>query len=271
MLAGLDSSYCHFNGSSEYQNLDCGNKPSSYVVSVSYGGYDEPVLQEQACAEFGKVRSHHVLVILLQRVLTCSVRFLQLSLQGMTFLFSSGDSGVASAFQGQCVLPNGTLSSTDGYFFASWPASCPYVTAVGATEVLEGKTVRCTLSGSSCCLSCDTHLNPPYRVDERPRVRVGRLPLRRRLLERLPAPALADARGAEVPEQLRARLRAGPLQRLKPRRARRRRERLEHHRCGRRPLRALLRHVRVRAHLRVDDHRRQRRAACGRQGARRLY
>ena len=57
LLAGLDSTYCSFNGSANYgKDLDCGNKPPSYVVSVSYGLYEDPAIQQQACIEFGKVR-----------------------------------------------------------------------------------------------------------------------------------------------------------------------------------------------------------------------
>lgn len=55
IFAGLDSSYCNFNGSNQYKNLDCGNKPPAYVVSISYGGNDDVSIQRQSCTEFGKV------------------------------------------------------------------------------------------------------------------------------------------------------------------------------------------------------------------------
>lgn len=66
---------------------------------------------------------------------------------GTTFIASSGDVGVAwrtlDASAIQCLV-NGTLeTSSSGSFVAAFPASCPYVTAVGATQVSPGKSVRC--------------------------------------------------------------------------------------------------------------------------------
>ena len=58
LRAGIDGSACDFINSTLYGNeLDCGNKPPAYVVSVSYGFYEDPAIQQQACAEFGKVRT----------------------------------------------------------------------------------------------------------------------------------------------------------------------------------------------------------------------
>ena len=55
--------------------------------------------------------------------------FAQLGARGHTLLFSSGDSGVGA---------NGTCTSNDGtntsMFIPNFPASCPYVTTVGATQ-----------------------------------------------------------------------------------------------------------------------------------------
>ena len=52
----------------------------------------------------------------------------QLGARGVTLLFASGDSGVGS--NGSCVTNDGKDRAT---FLPAFPASCPYVTAVGAT------------------------------------------------------------------------------------------------------------------------------------------
>ncbi|SLM34572.1 tripeptidyl peptidase protein [Lasallia pustulata] len=56
-------------------------------------------------------------------------QFAQLGARGITLLFASGDSGVG---------PTGACLSNDGknttMFLPSFPASCPYVTTVGATK-----------------------------------------------------------------------------------------------------------------------------------------
>lgn len=57
--------------------------------------------------------------------LTCNLIGL-LALRGITTLFSSGDSGVG----GSCLAPDFKTVEFD----ASFPASCPYVTAIGGTE-----------------------------------------------------------------------------------------------------------------------------------------
>lgn len=55
---------------------------------------------------------------------------MKLGLQGVSFVVSSGDSGVAGSPGDPS--PDGCLGS--GQVFApQYPASCPYVTAVGAT------------------------------------------------------------------------------------------------------------------------------------------
>ncbi|KAI0323950.1 hypothetical protein GY45DRAFT_1375935 [Cubamyces sp. BRFM 1775] len=59
------------------------------------------------------------------------------ALAGMTFVYASGGDGV-SAFSDQCLSSNGTVvSSGDGgnRFFPNFPGSCPYLTAVDATEI----------------------------------------------------------------------------------------------------------------------------------------
>jgi len=54
--------------------------------------------------------------------------FAQLGARGVSILFASGDSGVGT--DGTCYTNDGTNTTT---FLASFPPTCPYVTAVGAT------------------------------------------------------------------------------------------------------------------------------------------
>jgi len=64
---------------------------------------------------------------------------------GTTVLYSSGDSGVAGN-GGQCCTKarcaGGTYNTgTTGTFNPSFPGTCPYVTSVGATQIVPGASV----------------------------------------------------------------------------------------------------------------------------------
>lgn len=146
MLEALDKSYCgHDNPNFDGIYPDpapggfkgpqsCGIAKAANVISVSYGG-DEvevpPSYQERECAEYGK-----------------------LGLLGTTILFASGDDGVAGSF-GECTLPdnqtvNGDPEGPGGIrFVPSWPLTCPFVTAVGATQVNPNATVNDPESASA--------------------------------------------------------------------------------------------------------------------------
>ncbi|OAA56464.1 family S53 protease-like protein [Cordyceps fumosorosea ARSEF 2679] len=79
------------------------NPPS--VVSTSYGGEENGFdgdYMDRVCNEFMKAGS-----------------------LGITLTLSTGDHGVAA---------NGETSCYNNGFYAMWPASCPYVTAVGGTQ-----------------------------------------------------------------------------------------------------------------------------------------
>ncbi|KAF4546234.1 Tripeptidyl-peptidase 1 precursor protein [Lasiodiplodia theobromae] len=86
------------------------------VISTSYGDSEQTVPEAYA-----------------KKV--CSL-FAQLGARGISVLFSSGDSGVGT---------NGTCISNDGknttQFLPAFPASCPYVTTVGATHEFEPEVV----------------------------------------------------------------------------------------------------------------------------------
>ncbi|EHL01475.1 putative Aorsin [Glarea lozoyensis 74030] len=138
-LDALDGSYCTFaayNETGNDPNLDqaypdpriggwagklmCGTFKPTNVISLSYGGQesDLPIsYQKRQCLEYMK-----------------------LGLQGVSFLFASGDSGVSN-YPGDIDGPTGCLGPNLDVFNPTWPGTCPFVTSVGATKVYPGKTV----------------------------------------------------------------------------------------------------------------------------------
>ncbi|KAJ8585972.1 subtilisin-like protein [Rhizopogon salebrosus TDB-379] len=65
--------------------------------------------------------------------------YAKLGLMGVTFLFCSGDDGVAGV--GGCFTANGSETLNGTILNPSFPTTCPYVTAVGATQVSPGQSV----------------------------------------------------------------------------------------------------------------------------------
>ncbi|KAJ7260957.1 peptidase S8/S53 domain-containing protein [Mycena haematopus] len=142
-LDALDGSYCTADGGDDpsvdgtYPDpapggfkgpKDCGDKPRSNVISVSYASNEAdltPFYEIRQCNEYGK-----------------------LGLMGVTFLFASGDSGVAGNGD-LCVFPNGTQSVDAPLFNPMFPANCPFVTGVGATQINPGSTVSDPESAAS--------------------------------------------------------------------------------------------------------------------------
>jgi tripeptidyl-peptidase-1 len=137
-LDALDASYCTFEGGDD-PTLDpqypdtaqapgaangtgitwplpemCGAYKPTNVISVSYG------LGENTFSFFYENRQ--------------CVEYLKLGLQGVTVVYASGDSGVSNG--GECIVPpNDEYNGDPGAFSPSFPAACPYVTSVGATQV----------------------------------------------------------------------------------------------------------------------------------------
>ncbi|MCJ1400937.1 hypothetical protein MMC11_004148 [Xylographa trunciseda] len=139
-LDGIDGSYCTYSAFGETGNdpildpiypdnhsicpmclptndyagqLQCGVYKPTNVISISYGSseYNYPAYyQKRQCNEF-----------------------LKLGLQGVSILIASGDRGVAD--NGDCLGPDAKI------FGPSYPSNCPYVTSVGATQILPGNTV----------------------------------------------------------------------------------------------------------------------------------
>lgn len=96
-------------------------KAIPYTITTSYGDDEQTVpfsYAKRVCAEFA-----------------------QMGARGTTLFFSSGDSGVGE---------NGTCVSNDGKnttkFLPSFPASCPYVTAVGGTRSFSPEIVAYDVS-----------------------------------------------------------------------------------------------------------------------------
>ncbi|KAF7888155.1 uncharacterized protein EAF02_002696 [Botrytis sinoallii] len=110
-----DAVYPDPNGNTSYYYqgpANCGGFAATNVISTSYG-YDEtdlsPAYEIRQCNEY-----------------------LKLGLQGVTVLYSSGDYGVAG---------NGGVCGAGNTFNPSFPGTCPYITAVGATQVKPNATV----------------------------------------------------------------------------------------------------------------------------------
>ncbi|KAF7975943.1 hypothetical protein HWV62_8231 [Athelia sp. TMB] len=134
-LDALDGSYCTFDGGDDpsqdgiypdtnggYQGVQaCGTVKPANVISTSYS-YNEADLTAfytaRQCNEYAK-----------------------LGLLGVTILYSSGDNGV-SGNGGLCLNPDKSQTAGGELFNPTFPGSCPFVTAVGATQINPGKTVN---------------------------------------------------------------------------------------------------------------------------------
>jgi tripeptidyl-peptidase-1 len=145
-LDALDGSYCTFEGGdSKDPNVDgqypdtqaggfngpksCGTTLTTNVVSTSYGSNEADLsakYEQRQCMEYMK-----------------------LALRGVSILYSSGDFGVAGN-GGQCINPvTGAYNNgSNGIFNPSFPGTCPFVTSVGATMVMNRSTVHTPESAS---------------------------------------------------------------------------------------------------------------------------
>ena len=85
----------------------------------------------------------------LQPPFTCQYltgrRYMKLGLAGVTVIYSSGDDGVAGN-GGLCCTnqgcAGGSQSPSGKFFNPTFPSTCPYVTSVGATQMVPGSDVR---------------------------------------------------------------------------------------------------------------------------------
>ncbi|KAF8478880.1 subtilisin-like protein [Gautieria morchelliformis] len=137
LLDALDASYCTFEGGDDptqdgiYPDPfgggftgpeSCGIVKPANVISTSYGSQEPEMTaayQIRQCNEYGK-----------------------LGMMGVTILYSSGDNGVAGN-GGLCIDPATGLETANGTRFdPDFPVNCPFVTAVGATQVNPGSNVN---------------------------------------------------------------------------------------------------------------------------------
>ena len=130
----LDGSYCTFSafGETGDASIDpkypdplggytgqrqCGVYKPANVISISYGEQEDDLptnYQQRQCAEMMK-----------------------LGMQGVSIVIASGDSGVAARGTDDG-NSDGCLGSTGKVFNPDFPASCPYVSALGATTLPAG-------------------------------------------------------------------------------------------------------------------------------------
>ncbi|KAH7915586.1 peptidase S8/S53 domain-containing protein [Hygrophoropsis aurantiaca] len=134
-LDALDGTYCTFDGGDDpsYDAVfpdkyaggwngteECGTVKPANVISSSYG-YNEADLSLKyalrQCNEYGK-----------------------LGLMGVTYVSGTGDSGV-SGNGDLCLNPNGTQSTDGNRFNPTFPGTCPWVTAVGATQMRPNTSI----------------------------------------------------------------------------------------------------------------------------------
>jgi tripeptidyl-peptidase I len=122
-LDAIDGSYCTYTYGNETGDdpdidpqdpggkHDCGTLKPTNVISLSYGWYE----------------NHYPLNYMIRQ---CN-EFMKLALQGVTVVAASGDAGVTG--NGQCLGPGFNITSP------TFP-SCPYITLVGATELMPGNS-----------------------------------------------------------------------------------------------------------------------------------
>lgn len=125
-----DGIYPDVNSTAGYQGPEnCGGFAATKVISTSYS-YNEhdltPFYETRQCNEYAK-----------------------LGMMGISFLYSSGDYGVAGN-SGQCIDGPGLNApynnGTSGRFNPSFPGTCPYVTSVGATQVKPNASITTDLA-----------------------------------------------------------------------------------------------------------------------------
>ncbi|EPT03314.1 hypothetical protein FOMPIDRAFT_1158787 [Fomitopsis schrenkii] len=127
VLDALDASYCTYEGGDSstfdptypdpagYDGHDCGTVPLPSVLSFSYASseaYFTTSYLTRMCNEFAK-----------------------LGMMGVSVLWSTGDNGVGT--EGYCLNSSGDFGTGTDFpiFNPSFPATCPYVTSVGATQI----------------------------------------------------------------------------------------------------------------------------------------
>ncbi|TVY41776.1 Aorsin [Lachnellula subtilissima] len=134
-LDAIDGSYCTFEGGgSKDSNVDGqypDPQPGGFQGALNCGGSTSTNYSSNEADLTSKYVQRQCM------------EYMKLGLQGVSILYSSGDSGVAGN-GGTCIDPQtGAFNNgSTGKFNPSFPGTCPYVTSVGATQVLNGSSVR---------------------------------------------------------------------------------------------------------------------------------
>ncbi|KAK7998385.1 ribonuclease T2 [Apiospora arundinis] len=127
MLAAFDKHYCKTALDPNYDPIypdpqpggynssDCGTHKAPRVIAIMYAWneafYSAPYLERQ-CLEF-----------------------LKLGLQGVTVIGASADRGPADQLGGCVDRETGAANASEGLFSSVFPASCPWITTVGGTQL----------------------------------------------------------------------------------------------------------------------------------------
>ncbi|EPS41024.1 hypothetical protein H072_5086 [Dactylellina haptotyla CBS 200.50] len=135
-LNAIDGSYCTYDGGNDpvkdavYPNPAvggftgqkmCGVYDPTLVLSISFGGNEPDYTRKYATRQCNE--------------------YMKLGLMGVSVLFASGDFGVGG-YGSVCRDSNGAYNDgLSGRFTPDYPATCPYVTAVGGTYIPRNKTV----------------------------------------------------------------------------------------------------------------------------------
>ncbi|KFZ13592.1 hypothetical protein V502_06532 [Pseudogymnoascus sp. VKM F-4520 (FW-2644)] len=141
-LDAIDSTYC----AGDDPNQDS-VYPDQYCAAGDYGCYKGP----ETCGGFAATKVISISYGLNEADLTPAyeirqcMEYLKLGLQGVTFLYATGDNGVAGSGPTgvSCLDPvTGDLNNgTSGRFNPAFPATCPYITAIGATQIPPNASV----------------------------------------------------------------------------------------------------------------------------------
>jgi len=142
-LDAIDGSYCTYEG---------GDDPTQDGIYPDAEGYNQP----ETCGAYDATKvistsysynEHDLTPFYTQR--QCN-EYMKLGLMGVSVLYSSGDYGVAGNGD---VCINGTgldapyINGTrGGSFNPSFPGTCPYITSVGATQVINGTNLLTTFT-----------------------------------------------------------------------------------------------------------------------------
>ncbi|KAF8194430.1 subtilisin-like protein [Mycena galopus ATCC 62051] len=141
-LDAIDGSFCTFEGGDDPTQASLGTRDGIYPDPLP-GGFKGP----ESCGIIPP--PHTISISYAQDEVTISAfsamrqctEYAKLGMMGTSIFYSSGDNGVAGN-DGVCL--NSTLQAVDNgtVFNPSFPSTCPFVTSVGATQILAGNTVN---------------------------------------------------------------------------------------------------------------------------------